>query len=83
MTLRGRCRDLLALLQAISHKLKRDLRASMCRASCKPIKGIYTGKLVLALLLPSLWPARCWQSCRGGRRGQSKANSTDTSTSPS
>lgn len=81
MPLQGLCRDSGALVQAVLHELKLDLRASMCRASRKPIKGIYTVKLMLALLLSSLGPAGRWQSC-AVMAGEGRAHRTAKQTPP-
>lgn len=47
-----------ALVWVVLHKLKLDLRASTCRASRKPVKGIYTVK---PMLLSSLGAGRAVQ----------------------
>lgn len=72
------CEDCAAaqgLWYRVLHKLKLDLRASTCRAGPKPIKGIYTAQLMLALLLSSLGPAGPRQS-RAGVAGGGKADMT-------
>lgn len=85
MPLLGPCRNSRALLQAVLHKLELDLRASTCRASRKPIRGIYTVKLMLALLLSSLEPAGRWQSgagVAGGGRAHRTAKQTPPAAAP-